>query len=265
MTRVMQDDEDGLPSSNQSLLAAVRKLRRIVRAVRSSPQRRTAWKDEVKMSYKDREARKLTGYMLILDVKTRWSSTHQMLRACTYFLWLEAFRTATTQMSATKSPMISTTHAVFRGLQEEWRKLFGTLLDNVAPQLKQGIISAHTKLSDYYTKFDESPLYTWAGLLDPRISYEGMKRDYSSDADLAAYLEPFRPDTRQASYRGTAQTSSAPTDEDQDSNHDNYGRDLDLDLGDLALEDEEFPAGIEPSDFVAMATEALMAMEELDL
>ncbi|KAJ7850477.1 hypothetical protein B0H14DRAFT_2581917 [Mycena olivaceomarginata] len=134
---VMQDDEDGLPPSNQSLLAAVRKLRRIVRAVRSGPQRRAAWKDEVKMSYKDREARKLTGYMLILDVKTRWSSTHQMLCAwralgfklavdnyvaknkdlCALELskedweaielvaqWLEAFRAATTQMSATKSP-----------------------------------------------------------------------------------------------------------------------------------------------------------------
>ncbi|KAJ7304771.1 hypothetical protein DFH08DRAFT_825335 [Mycena albidolilacea] len=77
---------------------------------------------------------------------------------------LEAFRTATTQMSVTKSPMISMTHAVFRGPQEELRKLFGTLPDNVAPQLKQGIISAHTKLSDYYTKFDESPLYTWPGI-----------------------------------------------------------------------------------------------------
>ncbi|KAJ7323843.1 hypothetical protein DFH08DRAFT_968862 [Mycena albidolilacea] len=107
------------------------------------------------MSYKDREARKLTGYMLILDVKIRWSSTHQMLwRALEFKLavdnyvakskdlralelskedweaielvaqWVEAFRTATTQMSATKSPMISTTHAVFRGLQEELRKLF---------------------------------------------------------------------------------------------------------------------------------------------
>jgi hypothetical protein len=101
--------------------------------------------------------------------------------------------------------MISTTHAVFRGLQQELQKLFGTLPDNVVPQLKLGIISAHTKLSDYYTKFDESPLYTWAGCMchlfthtrelintvvpDPRISYEGMNRDYSSDADLAAYLE----------------------------------------------------------------------------
>jgi hypothetical protein len=63
-------------------------------------------------------------------------------------------------MSATKALMISATHIVFRGLQEKLRKLFGTLPDNVAPQLKQGIISSHTKLSDYYTKFDEYPLYT---------------------------------------------------------------------------------------------------------
>ncbi|KAG2078425.1 hypothetical protein BDR04DRAFT_1086741 [Suillus decipiens] len=32
--------------------------------------------------------------------------------------WLKAFRSATTQMSTTKCPMLSTTHAIFRGLQE---------------------------------------------------------------------------------------------------------------------------------------------------
>ncbi|KAJ7782133.1 hypothetical protein B0H14DRAFT_3507300 [Mycena olivaceomarginata] len=54
-------------------------------------------------------------------------------------------------------------------------------------------------------------------------------------------------------------------DEEEVANPDNYGQNIDLDLGDLALDEEEFPAGIEPSDFVAMATEAIMAMEELDL
>ncbi|KAJ7708544.1 hypothetical protein B0H16DRAFT_1344924, partial [Mycena metata] len=77
--------------------------------------------------------------------------------------WLEAFRTATTEMSATKTPMISTTHAVFRGLQEHLRGILRSLPDSTIPQLKLGIIAAHTKLSEYYTKFDESPLYTWAG------------------------------------------------------------------------------------------------------
>ncbi|KAJ6560651.1 hypothetical protein B0H10DRAFT_2368240, partial [Mycena sp. CBHHK59/15] len=66
---------------------------------------------------------------------------------------------------------------------------------------------------------------------------------------------------------GTAHGSAPPTegDDDESADPDNYGQDLDLDLGDLALDEEEFPASIDPSDFVAMATEAIMAMEETDL
>jgi len=82
--------------------------------------------------------------MLILDVKTRWSSTHQMLHRALDFRqaiddfiakthdlrqyelsdadwagielvmqWLKAFRSATTQMSTTKRPMLSSAHAIF--------------------------------------------------------------------------------------------------------------------------------------------------------
>jgi hypothetical protein len=52
-------------------------LRKIVRHVRSSPQRRKKWMDIVARSPDDSGKKPL---MLILDVKTRWSSTHQMLR-----------------------------------------------------------------------------------------------------------------------------------------------------------------------------------------
>jgi hypothetical protein len=71
------------------LLINVLQLRKIVRAVRSSPQRRQGWYAEVNISLR-RTERALTdaanaavaipSHMLILDVKTRWSSTHQMLR-----------------------------------------------------------------------------------------------------------------------------------------------------------------------------------------
>ncbi|KAJ7315719.1 hypothetical protein DFH08DRAFT_820292 [Mycena albidolilacea] len=68
----------------------------------------------------------------------------------------------------------------------------------------------------------------------------------------------------------TQQNAASSTDntideEEEVVNYNNYGQDLDLDLGDLAIDDEEFPSSIDPSDFVAMATEALMAMDELDL
>ena len=147
--------------------------------------------------------------MLILDVRTRWPSTHQMLRESCYtsstvyvsfmigraldyqhaidsyasrnrdlhqhelssddwdsismvMSWLKSFRAATTQMSTTKVPMLSTTHAIFCGLQDDIKDILRHLPTTVSPSLKYGLIDAHTKLSDYYHKYDESPFYTWA-------------------------------------------------------------------------------------------------------
>ena len=55
------------------------KLRRIVKAVRSSPQRRQAWAREIQFAQVE-ESRvsgdRSASLMLILDVKTRWASTH---------------------------------------------------------------------------------------------------------------------------------------------------------------------------------------------
>ncbi|KAJ7732247.1 hypothetical protein DFH07DRAFT_755368, partial [Mycena maculata] len=60
---------------------AVHKLRRIVKHVRSSPQRRRTWELTVRVAL-DRLEMDLSEaqLMLILDVRTRWTSTHQMLR-----------------------------------------------------------------------------------------------------------------------------------------------------------------------------------------
>ncbi|KAJ7864341.1 hypothetical protein B0H13DRAFT_2353767 [Mycena leptocephala] len=83
-------------------------------------------------------------------------------------------------------------------------------------------------------------------------------------ANTARAFKTFRADNRKAKNLGTDHGSAAPAEEDDDelANPDNYEQDLGLDLGDLALDEEEFPAGIDPSDFVAMATEAIIAMEE---
>ena len=37
--------------------------------------------------------------------------------------WLKSFQAATTQMSMTRTPMLSTTHAVFHSLQDELREI----------------------------------------------------------------------------------------------------------------------------------------------
>lgn len=76
--------------------------------------------------------------------------------------WLKLFRSATTQMSSTKISMLSTTHAIFRGLQEDIRQSIATLPSSTPARLKNALVSAHHKLSDYYTKLDESPLYIWS-------------------------------------------------------------------------------------------------------
>ncbi|GLB44045.1 putative protein dimerization activity [Lyophyllum shimeji] len=222
---MLDDDEEELPEKGSTVLLAITKLRKIIRTVRSSPQRRQAWVKEIYVTMSKgsggEEDAQTAALMLILDVRTRWSSTHQMLRRALDYRkcidayvsrndelresfrltdadwnsitlitsWLKSFRSATTQMSATKSPMLSTTLAIFRGLQDEIKSILRSLPLNTDPRLKQGLLDAHEKLSDYYYKFDESPFYTWAALLDPRISYEGLKNDYASDPELSEYLE----------------------------------------------------------------------------
>ena len=81
--------------------------------------------------------------------------------------WLKSFRSATTQMSATKRPMLSSTHAIFRGLQDSLRESLHALPNNTPALLRQALLSAHRKLSDYYGKSDESPYYTWASRTSP--------------------------------------------------------------------------------------------------
>jgi hypothetical protein len=87
--------------------------------------------------------------------------------------WLKSFRYATTEMSAIKVPMLSTMHAIFRGLQDDIKDILRDLPNSVSPQIKFGLTDAHRKLSDYYYQFDASPFYTWAArtyiLLKPNI------------------------------------------------------------------------------------------------
>ncbi|KAJ6605017.1 hypothetical protein B0H10DRAFT_1886731, partial [Mycena sp. CBHHK59/15] len=108
--------------------------------------------------------------------------------------WLEAYRYTTTRMSATQQPMLSTTHTMFRGLQDHLRKTLSKLPNTADPVLRDGLRAAHTKLSDYFTKFDASRYYSWAALLDPRLSYEGLRADYSNDEELMEMLNRSKED-----------------------------------------------------------------------
>ncbi|KAK0445079.1 hypothetical protein EV421DRAFT_1684686, partial [Armillaria borealis] len=104
--------------------------------------------------------------------------------------WLKTFCSATTQMLMTTKPILSTTHTVFQGLQNDIKKIIATLPMSTPLELKQGLLrlDAHHKLSDYYYKYDKSPFYTWAAY--PKILYtKGLKWDYKNDLDLDTYLE----------------------------------------------------------------------------
>ncbi len=65
-------------------------------------------------------------------------------------------------MSTTKSPMLSTTHTIFQGLQDDIKDILHSLPNSVSPRIKLGLTDAHCKLSDYYYQYDASPFYIWA-------------------------------------------------------------------------------------------------------
>lgn len=105
-----------------------------------------------------------------------------------------------------KTSMISTTLAIFCGLQEDLKQVLCDLPEDASLQLKLGLFDAYCKLSDCYYKYDESPFYMWATcmysffiasvsdliiytILNPRISYGGMKADYGDNEALSEYLE----------------------------------------------------------------------------
>jgi hypothetical protein len=69
--------------SPSNRLVILLQIRKIVRSIRSSPQKRQKWIDEIRSFNATLHTgiSPLKELMLILDVKTRWSSTHSMLRA----------------------------------------------------------------------------------------------------------------------------------------------------------------------------------------
>lgn len=64
------------------------KLRRIICSIRSSPQHRQQWFEEIEMSRRDVVGElKETLKILILDVRTRWSSAYQMCSMFFFFIY----------------------------------------------------------------------------------------------------------------------------------------------------------------------------------
>lgn len=124
--------------------------------------------------------------------------------------WLRLFREATTLMSTTSGITLSSVHSTFRELQDHVRDAFKSMPATAPPSLKQGLLNAHTKLSDYYLIFDASPYYVWAAceffwslsvlssdhsflkVLDPWINLAGLLQDCEQDDDPTTVEDQIR-------------------------------------------------------------------------
>jgi hypothetical protein len=85
--------------------------------------------------------------------------------------WLGLFKRATAKMSTTKKPMLSQTRTIFRTLQSAVKSsicnlpapINSTVTHGAAQRkLQNGLVQAHLKLSEYFSRFETSPYYLWA-------------------------------------------------------------------------------------------------------
>ena len=90
----------------------------------------------------------------------------------------------------------------------------------------------------------------------------------SAYANKAGAFKNFRRDMRHTTNKGTPDSnrSSQPeigADDDDSGDHD-LGQEVDLDMDDLAMDEEEFPPGTDVSDFVAMTKEVIDELSRYD-
>jgi hypothetical protein len=76
--------------------------------------------------------------------------------------WLKVFRTATARMSSSKTTTLSTIYSTFTKLQDTLRTQLRDLDSSLPQELGQGLQRALIKLSEYFSKADDTPFYLWA-------------------------------------------------------------------------------------------------------
>jgi len=86
--------------------------------------------------------------------------------------WLKLFRSATVQMSATKTPMLSKALELMQDLEAHLKDTIINLPWNVSTHIRDALVAPHGKLSEYYYKFDESPFYTWSMCMCLSLSFD---------------------------------------------------------------------------------------------
>ncbi|KAK4698833.1 hypothetical protein P7C70_g7436, partial [Phenoliferia sp. Uapishka_3] len=202
----------------------VPKIRAITRWTRSSPNRRSEWKKELRPNLADGEIAKF----LLLDSPTRWSSTYAMLdRAYQYRTtinkvvkleietlapyaisavewdvvniirrWLKSFADATLELSEGLIPSSAKVAAVYDCLMDDVSEFLSELPEGAPSELKQALAEAHNKLAVYSAKRDDSKFAVWAAVFDHRYKkaffYQGHHEDdyevHSVLDELDSYL-----------------------------------------------------------------------------
>ncbi|KAF8892403.1 hypothetical protein CPB85DRAFT_1440832 [Mucidula mucida] len=204
---VLREDEviDNVNNETESDNPSQLSLRKIVLAVCSSPQRWKLWLQQAFNWLCSKSSGGATAaanaLMLILNVCTHWSSTHQMLwRALNYRGAINLFVMINCNVQNYElenkdwdviqlRPMLSAVHTIFRGLQQHLKDALKALSNDAAPKIKRGLTDAHCKLSNYYTCFNASPYYLWSAFLNLTISYVGLQFEFWDDSELTAFLE----------------------------------------------------------------------------
>ncbi|CAB5217264.1 unnamed protein product, partial [Rhizophagus irregularis] len=222
-----QTEDDIMNNMDATINAGeiIPKLRRLVVKIRLSPQRQERF-------VRHSEAANLKDLKLILDVKTRWNSTFDMLNRAfemreaidamvnsdrdlrsfeiTDDEWnkikeiisvLKIFVQTTKILSSAKYPMLSSAIPIYNYLMdglETYCENFDSSGDMVIA-VKAGL----EKLEIYYEKTDDTTMYTIATVLDPRFKlgyYEDNKWKqsfirYAKETVLNAYNNNYAPVT----------------------------------------------------------------------
>ncbi|CAA7270448.1 unnamed protein product [Cyclocybe aegerita] len=204
--------------------SAIGKLRKIVCAVRSSPQCHAAWLDKIR-SHNVATRDNLKLLMLILDIQRAAELKKPLNNFVAKTCQLRPYEL--TDQDWTSVKMVMDWLHIFKDATQQMLDKLKTILHslpaNVPTNVKNGLVRAHQKLSDYYFKFDQSPHVCWAALLDPRISYTALAEDFANNLDLSDSLETLKTELRTyylTNYAGRHTPSPSST---QASSHSTLG------------------------------------------
>ncbi|KIK78006.1 hypothetical protein PAXRUDRAFT_17123 [Paxillus rubicundulus Ve08.2h10] len=92
-------------------------------------------------------------------------------------------------MSTAKEATLSFVYVIFKGLQDDLKKNLAELPNDTPQHVRNALTHTHRKLSDYYYKYDQSPLYVWAAILDPRMNYSGLRTDAGDDQASKEHID----------------------------------------------------------------------------